>query len=84
MTGPRVILHVDRLVLRGIPREQRDALVLALRQELSRQLAAPAFREGLTGRHVAALATAPLAAGRTSPAGLGRQSARLIAKGLRG
>ncbi len=84
MSGPRVTLHVDRLVLRGIPRGQREALVGALRDELARQLATPAFREGLCNRHLASVATTPLAGGEPSGARLGRQSARLIAKGIRG
>jgi hypothetical protein len=30
----RVIVHVDRLVLRGLPPEKRDAIAVALRERL--------------------------------------------------
>lgn len=84
MNAPRVILHIDRLVLRGVAPEQRDALVRALRQELGRRLAEPAYREALSSRHVVKVATAPLAVRGPSGEALGRQSARLIARGIRG
>ena len=84
MNAPRVILHIDRLVLRGVAPEQRDALVGALREELGRRLADPAFREGLLSRHVARGEAAPLASRHASAENLGRQSGRLIAKGIRG
>lgn len=34
----RIVLHIDRLVLRGIDQADADALAQALRDELSRQL----------------------------------------------
>lgn len=37
----RVHLHIDRLVLRGVPDGQQDALVAALRSELQARLATP-------------------------------------------
>ena len=84
MNAPRVILHIDRLVLRGVAPEQRDALVGALREELGRRLADPAYRKALSSRQVAGVGPAPLAVRGASGEGLGRQSARLIAKGIRG
>lgn len=84
MNAPRVILHIDRLVLRGVAPEQRDALVGALHEELGRRLADPAYREALSSRHVARVGQAPLTVRGSSGEGIGRQSARLIAKGIRG
>jgi hypothetical protein len=84
VNAPRVILHIDRLVLRGVAAEQRNALVAALRDELGRRLADPAYRDALASRHVARVGPAPLAVRGSSGEGLGRQSARLIAKGIRG
>jgi hypothetical protein len=43
----RVVLHVDRLVLKGFPAEHRDALAHGLRAELGRLLAEPAMAERL-------------------------------------
>lgn len=45
----RVILNIDRLVLRGIPPEQRDALAAGLLEELTRFLFAPGTAERLAG-----------------------------------
>ena len=37
----RVVLHIDRLMLKGFRREDRDALVTALQAEIGRVLAEP-------------------------------------------
>lgn len=37
----RVVLHIDRLVLRGVPAAQRDAVVRQLEATLARELGAP-------------------------------------------
>ena len=39
MSAPRIHLHIDRLVLRGVPASQRCDVVEALRAELHGQLA---------------------------------------------
>lgn len=79
----RIVLHIDRLVLRGIDHADAGAVRAALEAELRRRLAAPGTRE--------ALARPPAArvdAGRVrlppgaKPASLGRASARLIARGI--
>lgn len=43
----RIMLHIDRLVLRGIDQADADAFTQALRDELSRQLAGAAAGPGL-------------------------------------
>jgi hypothetical protein len=84
----RVVLHIDRLNLRGIAPEQRIALVQALHealaQHLSASLDAPAAVAALTGRP----AYQPyLAAGRTpasinAAAAIGAGAGRQIAGSL--
>ncbi|MBS0445347.1 MAG: hypothetical protein JSR59_05275 [Proteobacteria bacterium] len=39
MTARRIVLHIDRLALRGFDRADRHAIVEALRDALGRQLA---------------------------------------------
>jgi hypothetical protein len=45
----RVVLHIDRLVLRGVPAAQRDALVASMQQNLRRLLAEPGIVTPLRG-----------------------------------
>jgi hypothetical protein len=44
----KVVLHIDRLALKGFAREDRHAIVAALRQTLARQLAEPGAAVGLS------------------------------------
>lgn len=44
----KVMLHIDRLALKGFAREDRHAIVAALRQTLARQLAEPGAAAGLS------------------------------------
>lgn len=83
MKATRIHLTIDRVVLRGIPREQRDALMSGLHSELSRLLVAPDFAQGLQGHHVASVRSSEVrtAAG---PDELGKQAAQRIAQGIRG
>lgn len=85
MKATRIHLTIDRVVLRGIPREQCDALMSGLHSELSRLLVAPDFAQGLQGHHVASVRSSELrtAAG-AGPAELGKQAAQRIAQGIRG
>ncbi len=46
----RIVLHVAKLALRGIPRGERDAFVDSLRGELERRLAAPGAASLLSSR----------------------------------
>lgn len=41
----RLVLRIDRLQLRGIPPEQRDAVVAGLHDELARAFAQPGMAE---------------------------------------
>ena len=45
----RVVLHIDRLVLTGFPREQREALVEGLREALGWHFAEPEMAARLAG-----------------------------------
>lgn len=81
----RVRLHIDRLVLRGIPREQRDALVRGLHEQLSRALAEPAAIAKLKSRHTPSLRGSELKlAPDTSASELGGMVGRKLMQGLGG
>jgi len=85
MKATSIHLTIDRVVLRGIPREQRDALMSGLHAELSRLLAAPDFARGLQGHHVASVRGGELrTAAEAGPGELGKQAAQRIAQGIRG
>ena len=45
----RVVLHVDRLVLRGLARSDAASITQSLQQELQRILCEPGRLEGLAG-----------------------------------
>ena len=85
MKPPQVHLSIDRLVLRGLPAEQRDTFVTALQSELARQLGRAGAREGLSaGRDVARVRAQPfLARPEAGAAGLARQSARSLSRALK-
>ena len=51
----RIVLHIDRLVLRGVERGDAGALAAALRGALQEQLADPAAAAGLVAGPAAAL-----------------------------
>jgi hypothetical protein len=81
----RVILHIDRLVLKGFRYEDRYAVQEALREELGRQFSTPdapqhlVSRGDLAGLEVSGVRIAP--GGRSSQ--LGSQAARGIARELK-
>ena len=68
---------------RSSPFRRGFCLALLLSLPLTAQ-AEPAYREALSSRHVVKVATAPLAVRGPFGEALGRQSARLIARGIRG
>jgi hypothetical protein len=77
----RVVLHIDRLVLRGFDPGQRHAVAQGLQVELARQLGEP----GAAQQWVSRGDVAQVAAGvvrvppGTQPAGVGAQAARGMA-----
>lgn len=85
MSAPRIRVHIDRLVLRGVPREQRDALVRSLETEMARQLAQPGAHEGFRPLHAASRRSALPALGEgAAPAQLGASAARALVRSLKG
>ncbi len=80
----RVTVHIDRLVLRGFAREDRDAIAAGLSAELERLLAAPDLARGLMGRDGLArvrIGAVPIGPG-SPPTEVGAQTARGIAQGI--
>lgn len=84
----RLVLHIDRLVLRGIDPNDADALAAALQDELQRQLDVPGALDQLAGlgtRSARSRIKAPplkLASG-TPPEALGRPLAGPILRGVK-
>jgi hypothetical protein len=82
--GAQVHVTIDRLVLRGVTGDRRDALVSALTTELRRRLTAPGAAQALgPSRQRAAIAAGPVSrAPSGSAAALGRSFAGALAAGL--
>jgi hypothetical protein len=80
----RVVVHIDRLALHGVRREDRSAVGEALRRELTRQLARPHTAQDLAERRDAPRIRIGQVAVRNGakPAQLGSQLGRGIARGL--
>lgn len=78
----RVVVHIDRLVLKGFPHQDRRALAEGLRQELGRLFAEPNAAHQLTaqGDVVRLKVNDVRVAATTSPATVGTQAARTIAR----
>jgi hypothetical protein len=80
----RVVVTIDRLVLRGIPADARAAVAAALEQELGRRIGAAVAAGSLVG----SLATPTLGPrtfaldGTARPADIGRRAGTLLAEGL--
>lgn len=76
----RVVLHIDRVSLRGVPREQRDAVVDGLREGLAEAFMEPGVAQQWAGSghraHIRGSFT-PLAP--AGPVSLGQNAARHIA-----
>lgn len=93
MSAPRIHLHIDRLVLRGVEPAQREALVESLHAELRERLMLPgAARQLGRARLVATLPAKPTvvvanadAAGLDAGpgAGLGRHFGAALVAGLK-
>ena len=79
--APRRHLQIDRVVLRGIAREQPDVLLKSLQTELTRLLGEPEFAHGLHSRHVAATPSGILQPATLTQ--LGAQVARRLVYGIR-
>jgi hypothetical protein len=77
----RVVLHIDRLVLRGFEPGQRHAVAQGLQAELARQLAEPGAAQQWVSRgdvaHVAA-GVVRIVPG-AQPSAVGEQAARGVA-----
>jgi hypothetical protein len=78
----RVLVHVNRLVLKGIRHEDRLSLVEGLRRELRLQLAEPGLANNLQREtHVPRLDGGRIRLGSTAgPASIGTQAGRRITK----
>jgi hypothetical protein len=81
----RVVVHIDGLVLKGFPQQDRHALAEGLQQELGRLFADPATAQKLAARGdvrqlmVSGVRVSP----NTAPANVGTQAARGIARGVK-
>jgi len=78
----RVVMHIDRLVLKGFRHEDRHAIAEALREELGRQFAEPD-----AARHLVSRGDLPQLkvggvriASNTKPSQVGAQAAQGIAR----
>lgn len=82
----RVVVHIDRLLLHGLPVTDPRGVAEGLRSELGRQLAVAGTLDGTAaGANAAPLRPAAIKVGRTgSAAGLGHQVARAIAGAIHG
>jgi hypothetical protein len=78
----RVVVHIDRLVLKGVRREDRNSLAEGLRQELTLQFAEPGIAMHLPSEtHVPRLHGGRIRLGPVvAPASIGARAARRIAK----
>ncbi len=83
---PRATIHIDRVVLRGVDRQQAKAIVESLRAELANLFSSAAFRGKLrNGRsaEVIRLGSVPLGAGRAGAKRFAAAVARGAGKGMR-
>jgi len=82
----RIVLTIDRLVLRGFEAGERNALVAGLESKLSQLLADPATREAWTSSRrtpVLRLGQMPLAPGPSGARKFGQSVAASVARNLR-
>jgi hypothetical protein len=80
----RVHVTIDRLLLRGFPPEQRDAIAAGLTRELVAQLSDPATTQQLrVSRSLASLRTAPVQLARSAtPQAIGEGAGRRLARSI--
>lgn len=76
----RVIVHIDRLVLKGFRPEDRDAIAEGLREELGRRLGEPAAIQNWAASGHRERLRMRLPQG-NDPVALGRDAGRQIAEG---
>jgi hypothetical protein len=88
--NPRLDIHIDRLVLRGVDPLDKLALANALKAELANVLGAPGFRASLAqsgerSRAIPALrlGRVPFEPGQAGARALGGGIARAIGKGIK-
>jgi hypothetical protein len=82
---PRIVVTIDRLVLRGFPATQRDAIAAGVVAELQRQLSTPAAG-GQFGdsRSLVSLRAKPMTlATAAKPQQIGAQAGRQLARSIR-
>jgi hypothetical protein len=81
----RIRVTIDRIALRGMGAGEGRALVEGLQGELSRILADPAARSGVTSRRtpVLRLGGLPMGAGSTGGRTMGKGIARAIGRSLK-
>jgi hypothetical protein len=86
MSAARIRLTIDRLVLRGISPQKRDALMRGLHGELERLLAAPGFTEALRGSRVSSVRGGELRTAGDVGGGaeLGKKAAQRVVQRIRG
>jgi hypothetical protein len=80
----RIVVHIDRLVLRGFGQDERDSVAKGLRAELGRLLAAPETLRQLGAQDgVSRLKIGPVRVGQgTKSTAIGAQTAQGIAQGI--
>jgi len=80
----RVVLHIERLILRGIDRADAPALAAALEAQLAQALGAPGVAESLGARGYRHRVDAGVvdAGGAGGARQLGRRAARQIVRGV--
>ncbi|NPD27111.1 hypothetical protein [Corallococcus exiguus] len=82
MTPRRISLHIDELVLHGVPPAHRVQVGEAVRQELARLLAQDGLPTGLSGAVPRVDAGAVHVTPGAAPESLGTQVARAVYSGL--
>ena len=84
MSGRRVTVQIDQLVLRGLAPGDRRTVEAALKAELARVLADPATGAciGPVSRRIPVMRLAPLTPG-VSGRALGTELGRTVAKGIK-
>lgn len=82
----RIVVHIDRLILRGVPSASRQAVGDALRRELARALSAPdaVARAAMLGSRARLRATLRGTTLTATPRELGRATGRAIGAELLG
>lgn len=78
----RIVLHIDRLVLRGVAHEQRDAVVAGLLRSIEAELSAPGMARELAAAGPRAVVRARFATP-AAPGALGQAAAVTLARSLK-